>query len=1234
MSMHPSDNTAPSPIALGPFDLMEVLGRGGMGEVWRGVHRRHRVPVAVKVVSRDVRPKHASRFVAAFLREVQTVAALDHPGIVLVLDYGEVPQETQDRSGGALLARSPYLAMELAPGGSLRDALRQRAFRWAEVRELLLTLLDALAHAHARGVIHRDLKPDNILWCGDEGGGWKLTDFGIAHALHQVRAGSREQSQGTPSYMAPEQIMGRWRDYGPWTDLYALGCLAHQLAAGRLPFEGTTTREVADAHLWRPLPRVKPTIPVPAGFEEWISRLLMKEPEERFQFAADAATSLRGLSSPPPLRSDPSRETVVQGPTPELMNVSRRGVASSADQTAVLTSNGIPAAEGSGDEALLTDSGLFTVDRSSSAELAVAREVEAPTGSDAQTRVLKEPPKSRPVAPVTHQIPYAPPPPPSSWREAERQVPRRLQALMGAGLGLYGLRSIPMVGREVERDRIWGALREVCEARRARCVVIRGATGLGKSRLASWLCERSHEVGAAVPVKALHSPVTSSGLAQVVGRMLRCIGLSREDTRQRLANTLPREGVIDPWEWDALTELILGVDRSQGSALMKAPAERYGVAYRLMLRRSRRRAQVVWLDDVQWGGTTLDFVQFVLGAQTISPCSLLFVLTVQEESLAEAPGARRALEAIEEHELVTSLTLRPLADGARERLVGELLGLEAGLAAQVAERSGGNPLFAVQLLGDWVERDLLQADLDGFRLREGAKAALPDDLYAVWAERLRRFLSDRSSAAQVALELAAVLGQEVTDAEWHAACSRAGAPPSYELVLALVDLRLASWTESGWAFAHGMLRESLERLADESGRLQRHHGDCARLLQQLHGEQAGLSVQERLGRHFLAAGVPEEALAPLYRAARQRYWRSDYRQALALLKARDKAQAELGLGDDDIRVGEGILLRSKVELHLGRYDASLSASRRVERSAKRAGWTSLQARALRCRATVAASLGRFDEARDLYQEAKALFEACGDLLGWARCERGRGSTFTRLGDRVNAQAAYQRALERFEALNDLEGICRSTQGMAELLQHEGELEQALSLYEDTLVSCEDLGSRYLTVISLNGVAEVDRLMGRFDAAEARYRRILEISEAVGSVQTQVARINIALALICQARYSEARVLLDELTPELEAAGRSGLLGGVHAELLPCVASEGDWSAFDRHLNMASTLLNASGAVDPDDAWPAQLAGEMAVEAGMLLRGERALRLARKLWGGLGRDEKLAEIDAVLERLDG
>ncbi len=285
-----------SSIPLGVFALTGPLGRGGHSVVWAGVHPATGTPVAVKVLAprfaRD--PVHLS----AFRNEIRAAGRLHHPHVVLVHGHGLVDGRAAAASGGRLAVGAPFLVMEPVRGGTLRDHLGTPP--WPRLQELLLGLLAGLAHAHARGVIHRDVKPDNVL-LARAGGPPKLADFGFAHGLELDRGAAFDREfAGTPAYMAPEQLRLRWRDYGPWTDLYGLGCVAYALACGRPPFGANRNAEdLKAAHTHGEIPRLAPRMEVPRGFDSWIRKLLVKDPERRCRRAADAARALRLLTADP-----------------------------------------------------------------------------------------------------------------------------------------------------------------------------------------------------------------------------------------------------------------------------------------------------------------------------------------------------------------------------------------------------------------------------------------------------------------------------------------------------------------------------------------------------------------------------------------------------------------------------------------------------------------------------------------------------------------------------------------------------------------------------------------------------------------------------------------------------------------------------------------------------------------------------------------------------------------------
>src|SRR5215813_3379911 len=255
----------------GRYRLDSLIGRGGMGVVYRAtdleLHRR----VAVKVISENSSDDARERLI----REARAAAALNHPHIVSVYDVGE--------ANGL-----PFFVMELVEGPSLSKTPPTDLSR---IVELGLQICAALEHAHANHIVHRDLKPDNVL-VSTTGQSIKLADLGLALPGQGARISRAGLVIGTPSYMAPEQALGQEVDAR--TDLYALGVVLYELTTGRVPFKGDDPLAVVSQHVHAPAvpPRVLRS-DVPRALELLILRLLEKNPASRFQSAAEVAAALR-----------------------------------------------------------------------------------------------------------------------------------------------------------------------------------------------------------------------------------------------------------------------------------------------------------------------------------------------------------------------------------------------------------------------------------------------------------------------------------------------------------------------------------------------------------------------------------------------------------------------------------------------------------------------------------------------------------------------------------------------------------------------------------------------------------------------------------------------------------------------------------------------------------------------------------------------------------------------------
>jgi len=415
-----------------------------MAEVWGALHRGVELPAAVKIFYEQAWSSRSEP--ARIRREIASQAGLRHAGIVAVYDVGETEVDTVESSDGTIAVDRPYLAMELVRGGTLRDRIPVETA--SELRRVVEQLLEALSHAHARGVVHRDLKPENILVTEGPGGEprTKIADFGLAHPWgREYRKGTSQvaaPSGGTPAYMAPEQFDGDWRLFGPWTDLYALGVVAYELACGQRPYRGESLLELAAEHKQPRVPELWPTVPVSHAFADWLEGVLAPRPENRYRTGAEALAAfpaVRGTGAP-----------------------------------CVLVPNSGPAdTEESGD-------GTGTLPASSLDALAATRtDVESPSWTaDAVSNSHAPPTPERPfpTAPVPDEI----------------RVRRRPEYL---GFELFGTVEPEFCGRLRTRRRLWKTAREVVRGEEPQMVEISGPTGVGKTRLARWLSQELRKTG-------------------------------------------------------------------------------------------------------------------------------------------------------------------------------------------------------------------------------------------------------------------------------------------------------------------------------------------------------------------------------------------------------------------------------------------------------------------------------------------------------------------------------------------------------------------------------------------------------------------------------------------------------------------------------------------------------------------------------------------------------------------
>jgi serine/threonine-protein kinase len=273
------------------YEILEVLGKGGMGVVYKARQVSLKRTVALKMI-RDVGlagPEERARF----RTEAEAVARLVHPNVVQVYEVGE-------HNG------HPFFSLEFVDGGSLAERLRGGLQASEAAARLVEVLARAVQAAHQRGIVHRDLKPANVLLLAD--GTPKITDFGLAKRLDGATAQTLTgQVLGTPSYMAPEQAEGRSRHIGPTTDVHALAAILYEMLTGRPPFLGATTLDtLAQVRSQEPVPPSRLQPKVPRDLETICLKCLQKEPHRRYASAQELADDLGRFLRHEPIRARPA----------------------------------------------------------------------------------------------------------------------------------------------------------------------------------------------------------------------------------------------------------------------------------------------------------------------------------------------------------------------------------------------------------------------------------------------------------------------------------------------------------------------------------------------------------------------------------------------------------------------------------------------------------------------------------------------------------------------------------------------------------------------------------------------------------------------------------------------------------------------------------------------------------------------------------------------------------------
>lgn len=1095
---------------LGEFRCDEILGEGGMGQVWRATHVKSARQVAIKVIHADRTLSALSR--RAFQREVNAIASLNHRGIVRILDTGEVPADHSFDEG------APWFAMQLARAGSL-------TLDWIDdfndLARLLFDVLDALSYAHARGIIHRDIKPDNILLDGTDERGYRpiLTDFGIAFTVDSEvndRA-ETEDLAGTPSYMAPEQCYGEWRGFGPWTDLYALGCVAWEAACGFEPFAGGSFVAVALKHLSEPLPPLSPRFAVPSGFESWLKRVTQKEPHARFQCAADAAWSLHVLlneskewQAAPTLRCPPDAQ-----------------------------------AEGVLDTLTFSDQTL----KLSASQL---------------SRTLH---KDRSDVDI---FPRMRPPVPGMLTESGSASN---QALAGVGLGLFGVRELPLIDRDDERTQLWNALKS-CESG-MNVTILSGPSGVGKSKLVEWIGTRAQEVGAAHVFVVRHNSASSGahGLGHAIRTILRASGLQGLALERHLKGALRHVTEDDEQSAEIAMDLaaLLSDEVIEGRSptAFESPAERYELIASVVGLRAQRKPLVIVIENAHVAADSLEFVRHLLREDP--GLAIAVYICVDPEYVGSVESEK--LDELRASDSVSTLEVSGLSSVYHEPLVQSILPLDRVSASRIALRSKGSPAEMIQMVSELIASGDIVAGDEGYTLHQESR--LTGVFEDVWNRSIARLEEHPGSHPDllVTLEIASALGEEVLTSEWFEVCDRFGVGGAAQDIEIAVEEGLVERIDDGFRLVSSQLANRLRARSIEAGRWRQIHEACA--TSGFHSS-VGTSIHERRAFHYAEAGHDEEAREHWRLAIEDLLATSDYARAAELARKLDDHLAREGVARDDPR---------RIVAMTHRVDATRFRGRLVEAEEVKDGF---EARVANCpdplaRANAYRAFGNLDYLTSNFEKARhwyrLAFKTCPDdaHLLLARMRHGFAWFLSNSPNLKDAIEHYEAAVAEARAAGGQAEEAWALYGIADVhyrLGHtEGEVyaQRAFDLFTK-------VGSRTGWATAQVTLGDFKRLNGELRAAVDHYETGIQTLVKVGSILESMARSRLAMARLIQGAEDDA---LDQAIQSLERLEGVMKLPLKAAPLLIAGLLEDDHERALKHVLEGRRIAESSGYVHPD-----------------------------------------------------
>jgi len=1162
---HPVTTLPEGPL-LGAYRLDAPLGRGGQGSVWAARHADTGLQVAVKIITAErARSAEALR---NFRREVRAVARLDHPNVVMVLDQGEIP-DTMGDLADRVVPGSPYLVMERA-ACSLGDLAMPLA--WPETRATLRGILDGLAHAHARGVLHRDVKPGNILFprrprSVDDYAAACLADFGLAVDRSQGVGAGRMAMAGSPTFMAPEQFTGDGAEIGLETDLYAVGWVGWAIATDSHPLADFTLTGIRSLKLAGRLPTWPTKAVAPPAFRGWVERLLSSDPLLRFPSAAAARRALDAL--PDDVDSDLSPRgraaaSTTTEPTFDFLSADLDPI----DDHSVWS----PPEPGPTQVGMTTDTAPLDGDPHLDPEW-MRDQWDVGFSAD-------------PLLPLPGRFPGAP--------------RRRPFDLRGAGLALFGLRVPRLVGRDDVMEAIWSDLASVVEHGRPRHVLLHGPGGVGRTSVLTELQWAARTTSVAWTLSA-DSKDGRWALSAMIARAFGTAGLHPVDRERRISRRLRFHGIVDPVDVAAVVRLAALPGRGR---MLSADDERG--AFRVVLRALSRCGPVLMcMDDLEG----LDPVACHAAAEVEGP--VLVVWSSRDDVGAADPRTRSFLQDL----APIGRSLRALTSEEVRRTLEVEAGLETSFARRIASTAAGNPGLALQIVGDLLARGELRLSDRGY-VASTSGDRVPVALHGGWDLHLDRLERQGGSAFLTAMAAAAALGQEVGRASWRAVLDCLDVEVPDHIAESWMDqgLLIGLPTGRGFRFAHPVLRlRALDRSPVPRATL---HAACAQVL----GERGAPSAA--VGAQLLWAERPAEALDHLLVALEEAVSGVQavgvdalVRQARSCLTLLDGAVGARKVLRLAVLEGRAAVQTTEFGLATERVKAAVDALPVDDP-------LGAQARLVR----LMAAMGQVDLSTVLEQGPALLDHLRPRSEDHLKLRMLIGQAALYSGDHAAAMTWLEPGVDaRSDSL--LQGRVRVL--LASALKARGDHVRALAHIDAAVAILEQHGARRWLGHAVNERGDVERRLEDLVAAERDYLRAVELFDVLGTAHALGPRINLGFLALARGEASVAETRLRLAMGQGLQTGQQGYAYAAAYGLIATTAAQADSLGYDRALRRIEELGARVHFADLDLAEAAEAGARDMATNGEFDRAAQGGRLAVRMWGELGRSDRA---DSLAERV--